>query len=77
MGKVARRTAMRVHFLHRHFLNTVVLMEEGNFPQPRCARCDILVPRRALNGRHPAMAQCARGEERKRQRLAEAETRES
>ena len=68
---------MQVHFLHRHVLDTVVIMEEGNLPHPRCARCDTLVPRRALNGRHLATAQCARGAERKRQRLAEAETRES
>ena len=37
----------------------------------------MLVPRQDLNGRHPVTAQCARGEERKGQRLAEAETRES
>ena len=46
-------------------------------PHPRCARCDMLVPRRALNGRYLTTAQCARGEERKRRRLAEAEARES
>ena len=37
----------------------------------------MLVPCRDLNGRHPATAQCFRGVERKRWRLAEAETRES
>ena len=45
MGKVARRTAMRVHFLHLNVLNTVVVLEEGNFPHPRCAQCDMLVSR--------------------------------
>ena len=65
------------HFLHWHVLNTAVILEEGNLPHPRCARCDILVPRRALNGRHPDTAQCARGAEQKRRRHAEAETRES
>ena len=68
---------MRVHFLHRHVLDTVVIMEEGNLPHPRCARCDVLVPRRGLNSRHPATVQCTRGAERKRRRPAEAETRES
>ena len=34
-------------------------------------------PRRALNGRHPATAQCARGAERKRRWPAEADLRES
>ena len=38
---------------------------------------DILVPWRALNGRHHATVQCAKGEERKRRRMAEAELRDS
>ena len=37
----------------------------------------MLVSRRALNDMHPVTAQCARGAERMRRRLAEAETRES
>ena len=76
-GWVATRTAMQMHFLHRHVLNTVVVLEKGNLPHPWCARCDIMFPRRALNVRHLATAQCARGAERKRWRLAEADTRES
>ena len=68
---------MRVHFLHRHVLDTEVILEEGNSPHPRCARCDMLVSRRALNGRHPGTAHCNKGAERKRQRLEEAEMRES
>ena len=76
-GRVATRMAMRVHFLHQHVFDTVVILEEVNFPHPRCAQCDMMVPRRSLNGRHPAMAQCERGAERKRKRLVEADTRES
>ena len=68
---------MRVHFLHRHVLYTVVILEEGNLSQPRLPRCDMLVSRRALNGRHPATAQCAMGADRKKQWLAEAGLRES
>ena len=64
------------HFLHWHVLNTVVILEEGNLPHPRCTRCDMLVPRKALNSRHPATAQCAGGVEWKRRRLVEAEMRE-
>ena len=37
----------------------------------------MLVPRRALNRRHPTTEQCAGGKEQKRRRLAEAELRES
>ena len=43
---------MRVHFVHRHVQDTVVMLEEGNLPHPWCARCDMQVPRKALNGRH-------------------------
>ena len=35
-GRAATRTAMRVHFMHRHVLETVVILEEGNLPHPLC-----------------------------------------
>ena len=75
--QAAKRTEMWVYFLHRHVLDTVVILEEGNPPYPRCNQCEILVYRRALNGRHPTTDQCARGAERKMCRLAETELRES
>ena len=68
---------MRVNFVHRNVLDTVVMLEEGNPPHPRCAKCNMQVPRRALNGCHPGTAQCAKVAERKRRRLAETETREN
>ena len=71
------RTVMWVHFVHRHVLNTVVMLEEVNFPHPWCAKCDIQVPRRALNGRHLGTTQCVKGAERKRRQLAETEAREN
>ena len=76
-GRVATRTAMQVHFVHRHVLDTVVILEEVNSPHPRFARCNIQVSWRALNGRHPGTAQCLKGAERKRRRLTEKETREN
>ena len=33
-GAVTTRTAMRVHFVHRHVHDTVVMLEEGNLPPP-------------------------------------------
>ena len=53
------------------------MLEEGNFPHPRSARCDMQVPRKVLNGRHLGTAQRGKGAERKRRRLAETETREN
>ena len=76
-GDLETRTEMRVHFVHRHVQDTVVMMEEGNPPHPLCPRCDMQVPRKALNGRHLGTAQCAKGAERKRMRLAKTETREN
>ena len=32
LGRAATRTSMQVHFLHRHVLDTVVILEEGNPP---------------------------------------------
>ena len=55
----------------------MVMLEEGTPPHPWCARCDIQVPRKALNGIHLGTAQCAKGADRKRRWLAEMETREN
>ena len=67
------RAAMRVHFVHRRVHDTVVLLEEGNLPLPRCPRCDLQVSRKALNGRHLETNQCRTKAERKLRRLAAAE----
>ena len=67
------RAAMRVHSVHQHVHDTVVILEEGNLPLPRCPRCNLQVSRKALNGRHLETSQCRTGTERKRRRLAEAE----
>ena len=34
-GGAATKTDMRVHFLHRHVLDTVFILEEGNLSHPR------------------------------------------
>ena len=68
---------MRVHFWRRHVRDTIIILEEGNLPHPRCENCDMFVPWRALNGRHKSTMMCKSGVERKRWRPAEAEIRES
>ena len=72
-GQAATRTAVRVHFFYRHVRDTVIILEEGNLPRPQCPQCNMLVPWNALNRRHISTAQCAKGAERKRRRLAEEE----
>ena len=66
---------MWVHFVHRHVQDIVVMLEEGNFSYPRCARCDMQVPRKALNGHRLGTKQCEKRVEQKQRRLAETETR--
>ena len=58
-------------------LDTMVIMEEGSTTHPRRTRLQILVPRKALKGRHSATAQCTRGVELNRRRLVEVDLRES
>ena len=55
----------------------MIILEEGNLPHPRCPRCDMFVPWRALNGRHKNTEMCRGGVDNKRRRLAEAEVRYS
>ena len=51
-GRAEMRTAMWVHFLYRHILYIVVILEEGNLPHPRCPQCNMIVSCCTLNGRH-------------------------
>ena len=57
--------------------DTIIILEEGNLPHPRCENCDMFVLWRALNGRHKSTMMCKSGAEMKRQSLVEAEIRES
>ena len=66
-------TNFRVHFVHCHMLDTIVILEEGNRPYPRCPNCDMFVSHKALKGRNLTTSFCRQGEERKRCRLSEEE----
>ena len=77
LGRAGTWTAMRMHLCSRNVRDIVNILEEGNLPHPRCSRCDMLVPWRALNGRHHATTMCRKGAERKRRRMAEAELKDS
>ena len=68
---------MRVHFLHEHVLDTVIILDEGNILHPWCPRCDMLVPCCAMKRRHLATVQCVKVAGRKQRWLAEEEMRES
>ena len=54
----------------------MVILEEGNIHHPRCPLCVMLVPWLALNRMHWCTAQCKKGVELNRRRLAAEEERE-
>ena len=68
---------MWVNFVHWNFHDTVVILEEGNLPLPRCPWCDLQVYRKALNGCHLGTSQCRTGTDHKRKRLAKEEMRKT
>ena len=61
--------------MHRHILDTIVILEEGDRLYPRCPKYDMFVPHQALNVQYPLTDLCRRGEDWKRLRLAEEEAR--
>ena len=68
-------TNLRIHFVHRHVLYMVVIMEEGNRLHHCCQSCNMFLPWAALNRHHPATDLCAWGGDRKRQHLEVKEDR--
>ena len=75
-GQALTQTVMMANFWHRHVMDTVVILEEGNLPHPWCPLCEMLVTWKALNGTHRRTAQYTWGEKRRRQRSAAEEERE-
>jgi hypothetical protein len=69
-GKATSRTNLRAHFMYRHVCDTIVILDEGSYPHPRCLSCDMFVPRPGVYTTHPRTAMCLAGADRKRQRLA-------
>ena len=67
---------MRVNFFHWHVRDTVFILEKVNLLHPRFPCCNILLPWSAMNRSHLANAQCARGAERKRRRVADEKLQE-
>ena len=49
------QTNLRVHFVHRHVWDTVVILEEGNRTYPQCFKCGMFFMRWDINDRHPSM----------------------
>ena len=50
------RTCFRIHFVHSHVWDTMIILEDVNFPHPLCPCCDIMLPWEALNVLYPNTA---------------------
>ena len=55
------RTNLRIHFLHCHVRDALVILEEGNHPHPWFPERENFVPWAALNRRHPTTELCTQG----------------
>ena len=42
-GQVVSRTNLRIHFVHHHMWDTIVILDMVNCHHPRCPKCDIFV----------------------------------
>ena len=65
-GWLTTCTNLQIHFVHRHMRDTIVIIEEGNYPRPLCWACDMIIPWAELNLRHLLSNICAREAESKR-----------
>ena len=70
-GKMTIRANLWSPFVHRPMWDTIVILEEGNLPQPRFSDCDMFVPWKTLNFRHSTTTLCVWGAEQNCNRLAE------
>ena len=52
VGRPTTRTKLRIRFVHHHMRYTVVILEEGNLPRPRCLACAMFVPWELMRRRH-------------------------
>ena len=76
LGGALIRSNLRIHFVHRHVQDTILILEECSHPYPRCHQCNMFVPQKALNDHHLTTSLCRQGMERKWRRLEEEESRE-
>ena len=73
-GRASTRTNLQIHFMHRHIRDTISILEEVDPPPtPLPCMCDMFIPWAEMNNLHPTNMLCSRGDDRKRQRLADEE----
>ena len=71
LGGASNRTNLWVHFAHLHAQDTIIILEDGNWPYPWCPKYDMFVSHKSLNIQHLTTTFWRMGEERKLIRLTE------
>ena len=51
-GRGTIQDNLRIHFVHRHVRDKIVILEEGNHLHPQLPNCDIFLPWLELDKRH-------------------------
>jgi len=69
-GSARSHEGLRRHFMHRHVRDTLVILQEGSHPLPRCELCDMFVGSYAIGRGHQNTDLCHRGAAAKRRRHA-------
>ena len=54
------RSNLRIHFLHVHLWETIVILEEVKLTHPYFPDCDIFFPWKVQNLQHPTTSLCVR-----------------
>ena len=72
-GRATNSPNLRIHFMHRHVEDTILILSEVAIPHPRCDQYDIFIPREALATGHLGTAIWA---EQKSRRIVSADAQE-
>ena len=75
-GTAASWKNLWVKFSHRHPMDIILILEEGNQHKPQWPQCDMFVPQEALNQEYLTSEMCQCRTERKQRRLVSEETEE-
>ena len=55
-GRASTRTNLWIQLVQCHIKDTIMILKEGNHPQPCCTVCDMFMPWEAMNHCHPTTA---------------------
>jgi hypothetical protein len=74
-GRADNRGNLRRHLMYKHPQDRITIMEEG--PLPHCELCDMFTPTKTLAGGHHSTLCCRRGQDLKRKRATQRESRKA